>query len=461
VTDEQVAEHREIALRLSTTLSPFWEMRAHYSEAGTFLERALARSEGASNSLRVKVLQAKASVMLWQSDYARTEALAQQSLSLYRELGDTRGIADCLGLLVDLAVRKGQMTEAITLAEERVKLMRQVGEPGQVADALSSLAEILNRRGEMTRVQPLYEEAQMLYRKVGNEFGVATTLIESATGLYWFSEGDTATIQTIRHRLQEGQGIVSKLGSRYWLGYSYWLGALIALSEGETDRAESLAQESLNIHREIGAQWFVAWALHILGRVEAQRNELTAARSWYQQSLALTLEMGDKYITPYNLMGLARVLLAQGELTGAAQLWGAVEVLLEATAPLAPLDRADYKQAVATARAQLGEQAFAAAWAEGRAMTPEQASQVPYQTSSSEPVPEALHPHSPTSTNDLTAREMEVLRLLASGLTNAQIAETLVVSLLTVKAHLRSIYSKLGVNSRSNATRYALEHHLG
>ncbi len=435
MTDEQVAEHREIALRLSTTLSPFWEMRAHYSEAGTFLERALARSEGASNSLRVKVLQAKASVMLWQSDYARTEALAQQSLSLYRELGDTRGIADCLGLLVDLAVRKGQMTEAITLAEERVKLMRQVGEPGQVADALSSLAEILNRRGEMTRVQPLYEEAQMLYRKVGNEFGVATTLIESATGLYWFSEGDTATIQTIRHRLQEGQGIVSKLGSRYWLG--------------------------LNIHREIGAQWFVAWALHILGRVEAQRNELTAARSWYQQSLALTLEMGDKYITPYNLMGLARVLLAQGELTGAAQLWGAVEVLLEATAPLAPLDRADYKQAVATARAQLGEQAFAAAWAEGRAMTPEQASQVPYQTSSSEPVPEALHPHSPTSTNDLTAREMEVLRLLASGLTNAQIAETLVVSLLTVKAHLRSIYSKLGVNSRSNATRYALEHHLG
>ncbi len=52
------------------------------------------------------------------------------------------------------------------------------------------------------------------------------------------------------------------------------------------------------------------------------------------------------------------------------------------------------------------------------------------------------------------------MRLLARGRSNAQIAEVLIVSLLTVKAHLRSIYSKLGVTSRVAATRYALEHHL-
>jgi DNA-binding NarL/FixJ family response regulator len=72
-----------------------------------------------------------------------------------------------------------------------------------------------------------------------------------------------------------------------------------------------------------------------------------------------------------------------------------------------------------------------------------------------------LHAKSPvTYPNGLTAREVEVLRLLARGLTNAQIARELIVSLLTVKAHVRSIYSKLGVTSRSAATRYALEHHL-
>jgi DNA-binding NarL/FixJ family response regulator len=67
---------------------------------------------------------------------------------------------------------------------------------------------------------------------------------------------------------------------------------------------------------------------------------------------------------------------------------------------------------------------------------------------------------SPTSPDGLTAREVEVLRLLSTGLTDAQIAEQQVLSLHTVHAHLRTIYSKLGVTSRSAARRYAFEHHL-
>ena len=60
----------------------------------------------------------------------------------------------------------------------------------------------------------------------------------------------------------------------------------------------------------------------------------------------------------------------------------------------------------------------------------------------------------------LTRREQEVLGLLTIGFTNAQIAERLVVSLSTVNTHVRSIYNKLEVTSRSAATRYAIEHHL-
>ncbi len=252
VADAQAAERRDIALRLSAALWHFWEMRGHYSEARTFLERALTRSEGASVSLRAKVLHAGASVTLQQGDFARAEGLAQQSLSQYQELGNTRGIADCLGLLVQSAMVKGKMTEAIALSEEQVRLMRQVGEPGQVADALYSLADMFCRRGELARGETLFQEALLLYRKAGNELGVAATLIESAIPIWWFSLVDAATIQTIRHRLQEGQAIVTKLGSRHWIAFCSWLGALVALSEGETARADHLAQESLTIWREIG-----------------------------------------------------------------------------------------------------------------------------------------------------------------------------------------------------------------
>lgn len=60
----------------------------------------------------------------------------------------------------------------------------------------------------------------------------------------------------------------------------------------------------------------------------------------------------------------------------------------------------------------------------------------------------------------LTLREVEILRLVAAGMTNRQTAERLGLSIRTVDAHLRSIYAKLGIKSRSAATRYAVEHNL-
>ena len=75
----------------------------------------------------------------------------------------------------------------------------------------------------------------------------------------------------------------------------------------------------------------------------------------------------------------------------------------------------------------------------------------------SSPTAPARHPSSPAG---LTAREVEVLRLVSQGLTDALVAEQLVISLRTVTTHLTSIYNKLGVNSRVAATRFAVEHQL-
>jgi DNA-binding CsgD family transcriptional regulator len=76
--------------------------------------------------------------------------------------------------------------------------------------------------------------------------------------------------------------------------------------------------------------------------------------------------------------------------------------------------------------------------------------------------PSATSPVSKASTSPggLTAREVEVLRLVAQGLTDTQVAEQLVISPHTVNAHLKAIYGKIGVSSRSAATRYAVEEHL-
>lgn len=161
-------------------------------------------------------------------------------------------------------------------------------------------------------------------------------------------------------------------------------------------------------------------------------------------------------MTPFNLEGLAGVVATQGALRWAAQLWGAAETLREAIDVLRlPVDRRGYEQAVATVRAQLGEEAFAIAWQEGRAMSPEQALAASGELSSS---PTTASP--PSYPDGLTIREVEVLRVVAQGLTNEQVAQRLVISPRTVDTHLTSIYSKIGVSSRVAATRYAIEHHL-
>lgn len=75
-------------------------------------------------------------------------------------------------------------------------------------------------------------------------------------------------------------------------------------------------------------------------------------------------------------------------------------------------------------------------------------------------LPQAGVQSSGAASEALTGRELEVLRLVSMGMSNQEVAESLVLSVYTVQAHLRSIFAKLGVRSRAAATRYAWEHHL-
>jgi predicted ATPase/class 3 adenylate cyclase/DNA-binding CsgD family transcriptional regulator len=463
VKDEQARERRELALRLSAALEPFWVMHGHYNEARTFLERALASGDGESASLRVRVLQATSDIARRQGDYDRAKVLAQQSLALSQELGDTRGVADSLYQLGSIAWITGKAAEALKLHEEQVRLMRQVGEPGEVATSLFFLADQLGNQGKYERGQALFEEALQIFRKAGNQLMVGATLVRSALYLFWSASVD---VVTVRQRLQQGQVLINRAGDRTWIAHGSVVAALIALSEGETASAYGLAQESMTIYREIDDKWYIAALLHILGLAEVQRSDLRKARSYYMESLTLAQELGEKWLIPFNLEGLAEVLASQGERRWAAQLWGAAEVLREGTAfPIPPIVRSLYEQAVATAKTQLGEKTFAAAWQEGRTMTLEQvlaaSERVALSTATSAgQLSTTTAKNLPTYPAGLTAREVEVLRLVAQGLSDAQVAAQLVISPRTVNFHLTSVYGKIGVSSRSAATRYAIEQHL-
>jgi DNA-binding NarL/FixJ family response regulator len=200
--------------------------------------------------------------------------------------------------------------------------------------------------------------------------------------------------------------------------------------------------------------------------VAALRGDYAAAHARYEEGLAVATEVQARGFLAYCLVGLGEVAAAEEQDAWAVILWGAAETLYETIGvSLPPVERTAYERLMAAARARLGEEAFAAARAQGRAMTPEQAlaAREP-QAIPGERVP-LVPPRPPASPAPsypagLSTREVEVLRLVAQGLSNAQIAEQLVISPYTVNAHMRSIYNKLEVNSRIAVVQFATKHHL-
>ena len=450
----------ERALRLGGALGELWIVHGHWSEGRTFLERALAGSEGVMASVRAKALEAAAILAQCQDDSDRAAALCEESLALYRGLGDIAGIALSLYLLGSITRDRSNFAAACSLIEESLTLYREVGDTRAIASSLSRLAWVAHDQGEYAKARSLGEESLALFKEVDDKGNIASSLFQLACVI--FVQGDFATARPL---LEEALALFRELADKEGIAHCFYLSGWLALSQGDAAMARSLEEESLVLYKEIGTPWGVAMSLSLLGRVAAVQGDQAAARALSQESLAFAGK-GDKALIAFCQEGLAGVVAAQGEPAWAARLWGAAETLREVIrAPIPSVERANYERSVAAARERLGEQAFTTAWAEGRALSLEQAlaAQGPGTMPSAAPTEPSTAPPAPrasTYPDGLTAREVEVLRLVAQGLTDAQVAEQLVISPRTVNTHLKSIYGKIQVTSRSAATRYAIEHQL-
>ena len=448
-------EQAERALRLCVALFPFWYNRMYFREGWSFMERTLELGEGVVASLRARVLY-NAGFLLWDmDDQGRVEALAGESLTLYRELGDTAGMARALTLVGAVAWLRGQYAAARVQIEEAGALFQQAGDTWGRGRCLTELARIATAQGEYDRARALLEESLALYRALGDKQRIGWVLCLLGRVLFE-SQGDLTRAAALA---EQSLALQREVGAKYFIHEPLRLLGEIRLAQGEQTRARELAEESVETEEDIGGGGLAASALICLARVIAAQGDHAAARALYQESFPLLHKLDNKERIATCLEGLGAVGAVQGQPAWAARLWGAAETLRQHIgAPLPPVYRTDYEQAVTAACSALGEKAFAAAWSEGRTMTPEQALAAQGQPILPTPTP----PTRPAATYPagLTVREVEVLRLVAQGLTDAQIAEQLVISPRTVNNHLTSIYGKIQVSSRSAATRYAIEHHL-
>ncbi len=415
-------EEGESALRFCIALWWYWQTRGYWSEGRRWLKAALALpSAGERTSVRAKALSAAGELAGVQTDWQEAQQLLSESLTIFRELHDDGGYVLPLSILGWVLLMQGDPT-AVPLMKDCIAKCRMLGKKWD-------LARVVIRLGYYQQLHGDLEQALTLTRE----------------GLTLSQEFEDRTLVT--HALNN---------------LAYWL-----YLHGDLEQAKAFAYEGLTLARELGDSAVILTSLETIGSIALAKGDLEQAISCFTEGYSLARELGNELLVAWHLLGLARVAIAQYQLIRAVYMFAAAEVRYDLNKQMSPDQRDDYKRTVGSLHAQLGEQAFKAAWAEGRKMTLEQI----LAASDELEIPNGVTlvssfqnidqpPLGLDDANDLTPRELEVLNLVAQGLTDVQVAKQLVISSRTVNAHLTSIYRKINVSSRSAATRYAIDRKL-
>lgn len=405
----------EDALRLGAALWRFWARAGYLREGRDWLERGLRYGGRADPAVRAKALHHLGNFALDLGDYAQARARYDESLLLRRAAGDARGIASSLNGLGLVALDQGDYPRARTLHEESLTIRRELDDRPGIALSLYNLGRIAGAEGHIEAARAFYEDALGIERALGDTDAVAYALFR--------------------------------------------LGAL-ALHGGDAVRARDLLEQSLALFGETGDRLGVACALHGLAGVARRERRHREAVAHDHEAQALRWQLGrtsgEGCVECWE--GLAGVAAELRQPTVALALLAAAAAWrTRFGTPLPPVDRPARDRDDATARALAGPAAAAAvaeggAWSVEEAVAAAAAISVPDEAAAAEP--------SPGAAAGLTPREIDVLRLLAEGLSSPDIADALFVSHRTVSTHVASIFAKLGVNSRSAAAAHAIRHGL-
>jgi non-specific serine/threonine protein kinase len=322
----------EPGLRLGVALFLFWATRGYWTEGRERLTALLGQPGAEARTVvRAKALHWSGFLADPQGDSGAARAFFEESLAISRELGHKPGIAESLLSLGWVVHQQGDSGAARAFFKESLAISRELDNKTGIAESLRVLAWAASQWGDYGEARALLEESLAIWRAVGN------------TDCFGFGLS---------------------------LGYLGW----VAHGQGNYGEARVLLEESLAIHREIDNKYAIASLLPALAMVTRDQGNSGEARALLEEALTISRKLGYRNGMERALEGLAGVAVAQAQPERAARLLGTAERLREAIgAPLQPGDRAEHDRSVMAVRAALTEDAVAAAWAEGRAMSIEQA----------------------------------------------------------------------------------------
>lgn len=319
----------EMSLRLIGDMARFWDNRGYWSEAYSWLHTALSLEHAGARTLaRADALNTIGQIVYMMSDYPATRRLLEEALAIYRELGDVTNAAHTLITLGEVETEIGDYQAAMKLFHEGYALMRAQDDLRGTARSLLQLGWGALRPGDYEQARIWLEESLSLYAQMNNPRGIGIT--------------------------------TSGLGE-------------VALRQGQLEKATELLERSLALRREIGDRWGIATSLGSLGWVAMLRRDYERAIACLNESMTIRRDIGDKGGLAWCFEKLAEIALLKAEMPRAARIFGAAASLRASLHSVVdPADQPHYEAMIEQLRAALGDEIFAALWAEGQAMTPDQ-----------------------------------------------------------------------------------------
>lgn len=387
----------------------------------------------------------------------------EQSLALFREVGDTSGIAKCLMFFLHFLVlgenaqNNDDYESVVTLAQEHLHLQREIGDQDGIAEALADLGHLAFWQGDYQRAITLFEESLTGFRAVGNKWAISFWLLFYGFDLVlWLGNYERAT-----KSFEEAFAFAQEVADRFLIAISGGGLGVMAWFQGNYARAIQMITDSLAVFRDISHYQLIATSMHVLGEIALAQGDEARAVEWYEAEVDVAREIrfetsfictrgslgkvawvkgdyglaskkfeeglrmsreaglkpamfhmlyglgqvaqsqGDYAVArtfytealgiqgwqvrtavewawlktyasavAYPLSGLAALASAQNQMKCAASLLGAAETLFTPIRfEMSAKERVEHDQAIAAARAALGEEAFATAWEEGQKMT--------------------------------------------------------------------------------------------
>ena len=402
----------ETGLRLANALALFWEIHGYIQEGVGWMERLLAAADE-STSLDVHV-----------------NALVFTTFH-YMALGNSQAATTCARKAVELAEAASDENNPI------------------LAFAMDGLASAAKAAGDFQTAFDITEKNILLYRKSGPSFYLGMSLLAQGEMAFQLEYFDVA-----RERLDESLMLARQDGDAFRTAHTYNnLGDLDRLEQNYTE-AITAYENGAALMRQLGADRDLASILSNLGFAHLHLGEVELAYRFFAESLAIHQGQHNRDGITDCLIGFGGTAVRSGQpAAGVCLLSAAAAHSGQPSASKWKPNQMEFERYLGEARGILANASFQEEQAAGRTLSLEQAVECARQLQIQPGIP----PRNGDTLGDLTQREREVAALIGRGKTNSQIALELVLSKRTVEKHAGNILSKLGLTSRAQIVRWAIE----